>query len=312
VGSSHSNGEPPPPPQPPASAPPSGEGAPPPPAPGSLFAGLGEAKDGGAGAGGEEGSELEEVEAGPWLMRDHPIFSRWFAALAAGSSRAALAAELAPAQWNAALLDVPADAPVPEGMPATDGTPLSAWAVVAKFTKMAAMGLPRAVVEHAMAKEGLNAALLDAPPGAPPPATLVAPPRRGRRKRAGPQVKKLHWVPVRGPVEGTWWGGPPGDLIAAAARLVPDGAEFARLFVADPDAAGKKGREKGGAVCLVDARRAQNCAIALAKLKAPVPAVAECLRAMSARAGGVLLSAVELANLCFLTPTEEEARLVAG
>jgi hypothetical protein len=163
-----------------------------------------------------------------------------------------------------------------------------------------------------MAKEGLNPALLDAPPGAPPPATLVAAPRRGARKRSGPQVKRLHWTPVRGPVERTWWGGPPGDLIAAARRLIPDDARFARLFVADPTAGKKKGGDRSGVISLVDARRAQNCAIALAKLRTPVPAVAACLRARAPQFGGHLLAAVDIANLTFLTPTPEEARLVAG
>lgn len=41
--------------------------------------------------------------------------------------------------------------------------------------------------------------------------------------------KKLHWVPIRGKIEGTIWAGPPGDLIAAAAQLITDEKEVSSV-----------------------------------------------------------------------------------
>jgi hypothetical protein len=36
---------------------------------------------------------------------------------------------------------------------------------------------------------------------------------------------------VQGKVEGSIWSGPPGDLIAAAAQLIDNEAEFEKLFI---------------------------------------------------------------------------------
>ena len=111
------------------------------------------------------------------------------------------------------------------------------------------------------------------------------------------------------------WAGPPGDLIKAAAQLIDDEAEFARLFIQKPeDLKKKKKKDDAGPIQLIDGRRAMNCGIALAKLKVPHAGVVACLGAMSARSadGKHLLSLVELQNLRSLCPTDDEVKLVKG
>jgi hypothetical protein len=56
----------------------------------------------------DEALEEEEEEGGPWLMKEHPIFGRWFKMLADGKSKAEVLEELAKDKFNPALLDVPA------------------------------------------------------------------------------------------------------------------------------------------------------------------------------------------------------------
>lgn len=78
----------------------------------------------------------------------------------------------------------------------------------------------------------MNPAALDADPNVPLLARLLSPPKK-KKASTKPQIvrKKLHWVPIKGKVEGTIWAGPPGDLIAAAAKLIDNEAEFERLFI---------------------------------------------------------------------------------
>lgn len=56
----------------------------------------------------DEALEEEEEESGPWLMKEHPIFGRWFKMMADGKSKAEVLEELAKDKFNPALLDVPA------------------------------------------------------------------------------------------------------------------------------------------------------------------------------------------------------------
>lgn len=262
-------------------------------APGALFAGTGDANDEcGGGGGGAEGPEEEEA-VGPWRFSDHPVFGRWHALLASGKDRAQLLSELAAEGWAAAaLLAVPIDAEVPDAMPATTVT-RAEWVLLAKFRTMGKVGLPLPIIAHAMEKEGLSALLLEAGAGVVL-ARDVSPPRKGGGKKKGPNVKRLHWTPIRGPIAGTVWAGPPGDLAGASERLIVDETEFTRLFVEDP----KKRATVKAQVALLDARRAMNVAISIAKLHVEPQVVVDCLTHMSARAStGQLLSRLELANL---------------
>jgi hypothetical protein len=74
----------------------------------------------------------------------------------------------------------------------------------------------------------------------------------------------------------------------------------------------KKDKDKGGVVQLLDAKRAMNCGIALAKLKVPFAGVVDCLTRMCCRSGKYLLSTVEIGNLITLCPTEEEVKTLKG
>lgn len=263
----------------------------------------------------EEEDEVVEEEGGEdWLMKDHPIFGKWFKALADGSkSKAALAEEVTKEQWNAALLDQDPNAVVPD-IPATS-VPLKDWALMDQYSKMAKVGLPRPMVEHKMTRDFLAPALLDADPNSAPSATIITPAKKGGSKKPSIIRKKLHWVPIKGKVEGSIWGGPPGDLAAAAAQLITYEEEFNRLFIQRPeDLKKKKKKDAGGVVQLLDHKRAMNAGIALAKLHMPYPAVVQCLLSMCARTkdGKGLLTGVELANLVTLSPTDEEVKIVKG
>lgn len=128
---------------------------------------------------------------------------------------------------------------------------------------------------------------------------------------------------AQGKLDGTIWACPPHDVIAAASVLIDDEKEFARLFIQKPEDAKKKkkkgGEEVGGVIQLVDAKRAMNAGIALAKLRVrhgngwtcvhrrdPAATlhvlsaqvsfgiVADCLMNMSSRSGKLLLTMVEI------------------
>jgi hypothetical protein len=76
-----------------------------------------------------------------------------------------------------------------------------------------------------------NPGLLDLNPDEIVPANKVSPQKKSKKK--GPSIirKKLHWVPIKGKVDGTIWAGPPTDLIAAQPFLIEDEKEFKRLFI---------------------------------------------------------------------------------
>ena len=326
----------------------------PPPTAGGLFAAFGEAQNEGAEAaageggpaGGEEGEggQGEDERIIPWTMSDHPIFSKWLAQLRSGISKAQLIeSTLQPGAWNPAILDLAAEAVIPPALPATaQALTHGSWPLLQKFSRMASMGLPRPVIEHAMSKECLSAALLDAEPGSVPMAASVSPPHviKGTR-RAGPQVKKLFWTAAvrggRGMVEGTFWGGPPGDICSASRALIPNEAAFAALWVQDSAEVAKRKAAAAaaaaaaalhGVITLFDPRRSQNAGIALAKLSAPPAAIVAAVAAGTCRlpapgsAGGGgggggaaaapvrLLSAKDLGAAIELSPTPEERALL--
>jgi len=318
-------------------------------APGALFSALGEAVDTAGdtiAGGGAYGDAEEEVEGGeeerevPWTTTDHPIFSKWFAMLNSGMTKAAITeAHLIPAQWNPSILDLAPGSSIPPTLPATaGGLPAGEWTLLGRFKKMASMGLPRPVIEHAMSKESLSATLLDGDPTLAPLACKVCPPHVVKgKKRVGPAVKKFFWTPAvrggKGKVEGTFWGGAPGDLIAASKLLIKDTAEFGRFFVEDP---GEAARRKAalaaaaaeaaarGVITLFDPRRAQNAAITLSKLSFPTQSICAAISSLSckvppvltggtdASGRGKILSPKDLAFIVALAPTPEELSLVKG
>lgn len=166
-------------------------------APGKLFENDGAAKDEDEEE--AEGAEVEEEEdegGGEYLMKEHPIFGKWFKMLDDGKPRAEVLATMANDNWNPALLDVDANAPVPESVAAAT-VPLKDWEYFQKYFKMMKVGLPRPVVEHKMLSESCNPAALDADPDVPLPANQVSPPKK--KKNNKPQIvrKKLHWVPIK-------------------------------------------------------------------------------------------------------------------
>lgn len=114
---------------------------------------------------------------GKWTMRRHPIFRQWIAELEAGKSAEELKAELLKQQWNTEIVDLlpirgMPDIPVPDRMPATDGTILSEWVVLDKFRKMAAGR------DYMMKTEGFNPKLLhDATDGVPLAVNISPPPK---------------------------------------------------------------------------------------------------------------------------------------
>lgn len=85
-------------------------------------------------------------------MREHPIYGRWYKMLADGKPRSEVVAELEKDSFNPALLDVGADNPVPEDMPAAT-VAAKDWEFLCKYAKMMKVGLPRPVVEHKMMSE---------------------------------------------------------------------------------------------------------------------------------------------------------------
>jgi hypothetical protein len=268
----------------------------------------------------EDDNEDEGGEV-PWRMNTHPIFSSWFKQIADGTKlKNDLEGELIASaeKWNAKeLLALEPDAEVPSI--AAILVPLKEWSLYLKFDKMTKVGLPRPIIEHAMTKEFLNPILLDADPNIFPLANIITQMQRRAGKKSSLTRKKLHWIAIKASIksiEMTGWSGPPGDLVAAASKLIIDEKEFLRLFTQRPEDANKKKKKKdgdtlvGGLIQLVDHKRAMNAGIALAKLKIPLPVVAACLKAMSCRTGTHLLSGVELLNLVTLAPTEDELKMM--
>lgn len=274
---------------------------------GALFANMGDAKDSPEDE--EEEVEEEQEDGGPYLMKEHPVFGAWFKALADGKPKAELVQELTEQQWNLALLDVPPDNEVPD-IPAMTVN-MKDWVVFSKYTKMSAVGLPRPIVEHKMIQDGFNPELLDADPNNVVSALLISPPKKGKGSNKPSLIRRrLHWVPIKCKIEGTIWAGPPADLLAAAKVFIQDEKEFERLFIQNPEDLKKKAKKNDNIVQLIDAKRAMNAGIALAKMKIPHDGIAACLSSMTSKSGKYFLSGPEVTNLVSLAPTDEEIRIV--
>jgi len=132
---------------------------------------------------------------GKWTMRRHPIFKQWIAELEAGISEYATAtqndadsvgvetnrfkedlkAKLSKGQWNTEIVDLlpiltAPDIPVPDKMPATDGTIINDWVVLNKFREM------KRGRDYTMKTEGFNPELLYGKGGKVPLVNDISPP----------------------------------------------------------------------------------------------------------------------------------------
>jgi hypothetical protein len=155
------------------------------------------------------------------------------------------------------------------------GVPLKEDPKYVKYFKMMKMGLPMPAVKHAMERDGIDSIVMDGDHNAPAPDVGAASQNTGSSKNKPKDTHRrtrLHWDTLRKVTSKSVWALVGNDPDMEDIEI--DESEFAELFQAElkPTEQAKVGpkadaSKKGGAVKVIDPKRANNGGIILARLK---------------------------------------------
>jgi hypothetical protein len=255
-----------------------------------------------------EASAAQKVAA-----KDHPSYAKFFKMLKVGTPIEAVRLKMRAECLDVTFIDRSPDELIPLEAETEQLVPLTDHPVYAKYFRMLKVGTPKEAVKIKMKQEGANEAYLDKEPSDLVPLAIKAP-VTNMKKMIAPQVrkKKLHWKTVDAAkisADSLWRQSSAEDFVEI------DTAEFETLFVEKTDASKKSGGEKEkekekpakqAKVSLLDAKRAQNAGIALARVKMSFEDVRKVIADMNDKA----FDTEPLKNLGEYLPTDEEARLL--
>jgi hypothetical protein len=251
-------------------------------------------------------------------LKDHPGYAKYFKMMKVGLGKETVKHKLRQeaSHLDAEKLECDPDTLV-DVEPAEEKVALENHPVYEKYFRMLKMGLPRGAALNKMIQDGVEPSILDLDPS-----TLVPLKNNGsvtetkvtaaQPKKANVRRKKLHWQaipPDRLKRGGNIWA----DLNENAEEVKIDMDEFEELFVARGSPNKDKAKAKSSApkkqrVTLVDGKRAQNCAIALARIKMTYAEVRTRVLEMQDSE----FSSDQLVSLQEFLPTPEEVTAVKG
>lgn len=258
------------------------------------------------------------------LLRDHEVYSKYFKMLKMGLPEDAVRHKIKTDGANEQALALGGDATYAQLVAASTAPAptLGDDPVYAKYFKMLKMGLPDGAVRHKMATDGVDARALDLGPDALVSALVASSTSTGAAptaRKPPPRRKKLHWQAIsddrlQSLHQQTIWEDRGDDDVA----FDMDMDELESLFFANADA-GSSGSSKKKAsqskalqrkqsVTLIDAKRAMNAAISLARVKLSYCEIAAAVETFDAKS----LTLEQLVGISEFLPTAEEAALVAA
>jgi Subunit CCDC53 of WASH complex len=195
-------------------------------------------------------------------LKDDPKYERYFRMLKVGMPMEVVKHAMLKDGNDPSVMDADHNLPV--------GQPLKEDPQYTKYFKMLKMGITMAQVKHSMERDGLNPDVMDQDHNLPASTS-------GKRSNNEPVQKdtkrraRLHWKTLGKITRNSLWS--KIEKEPEVTNIAFDEDEFQELFQADltPSVTSPKGigatRKKGAAVRVIDAKRANNGGIILARVK---------------------------------------------
>jgi hypothetical protein len=197
-------------------------------------------------------------------LKDDPKYERYFRMLKVGMPMEVVKHAMLKDGNDPSVMDGDHNKPV--------GLPLKEDPKYAKYFKMLKMGISMPQVKHAMQRDGLNPEVMDQDHNLPAEAC-----EKMSKSKAEPEEKdthrraRLHWKTLQKITRNSLWS--KIEKEPEVTNIDFDEEEFKELFQADitPSKTSPKGnnsaKKKGAAVRVIDAKRANNGGIILARVK---------------------------------------------
>ncbi|OQR84599.1 formin-homology 2 domain-containing protein [Achlya hypogyna] len=227
-----------------------------------------------------EKEEAPVAPAAPVMVavKDHPSYAKFFKLQKMGMPPPQIELKMKAEGLDTTLLATP-DQLIPEKAE----TPAPPAEVLvkdhpdyAKYLKLQKMGMPPPQIELKMKAEGLDAALLATPDAVVPPPPSATSMNVAlnvvkfvAKAKAKPKLRNLYWEPVAAPTEASLW-----SKIELSEEHQKELDSLTTLFAAAPPAADKEkkkpvAKKAATRVALIDAKRANNLGIMLARFRLP-------------------------------------------
>lgn len=277
----------------------------------AFLAGRGAVASGGKGS--KDGSDADvidfdqgnsptaaETRGTPAAIKDDPTYERYFKMLKVGMPKEVVKHAMQRDGLDPSVMD--GDVSKPAG-----GVPLKEDPTYQKYFKMLKIGMPMEAVKHAMQRDGLDSAVMDQDHSLPVSKATQAPDKAPKEKDSHRRAR-LHWNTVRKVTSNSLWAQIDAD--EGLENLEIDEAEFQELFqeekteTAAPRAATVSMDRRGASVRVIDAKRANNGGIILARLKMSHDGMADAVDRINENA----LSAEQIENIIEYLPSKEERK----
>ncbi|KAG7367515.1 formin homology 2 domain containing protein [Nitzschia inconspicua] len=226
-------------------------------------------------------------------LKDDPKFERYFRMLKMGLPLEVAKHAMERDGLDPTVLDLDHEKPI--------GIPLKEDPKFDKYFKMLKIGISMDQVKHAMERDGLNPNIMDQDHSLP---VLTIEKRHEKKQKETHRRARLHWKTIGNVVRNSLWAKVESEI----SDIDIDEEEFNELFKADlkGESNGNKAvsnsRKKGAAVRVIDAKRANNGGIILARLKMTHDEMADAVD----RIDSDVLTAEQIENIVEYLPTKEE------
>jgi hypothetical protein len=186
------------------------------------------------------------------------------------------------------------------------GVPLKDNPTYKKYFKMLGFGLPMEAVKHAMERDGLDSTVMDKDHDMPINAPNESQQQDEPIEKDSHRRARLHWKPLRKVTSNSLWA----KIDQEIDNIEIDEEEFQELFQVEKNAsaapvgASATKSKRGSSVRVIDAKRANNGGIVLARLKMSHDDMADAVDRIDENA----LTAEQIENIVEYLPTKEERR----
>jgi len=231
-------------------------------------------------------------------LKDDPKYTKYFKMLKLGMPMDVVKHAMTRDGLDPSVMDGDHNKPV--------GVPLKHDPLYTKYFKMLNIGLPMEAVKHAMERDGLDSTVMDQDHDLPVQKQKdeeEEPKEQDSHRRA-----RLHWKPLRKVTRNSLWA--KIDQDDELGKIKIDEEEFQELFQVEKasESAIKSGPSpfapKRGAVRVIDAKRANNGGIILARLKMSHDDMADAVDRINEHA----LTAEQIENIIEYLPTKDERK----
>ncbi|EQC35460.1 hypothetical protein SDRG_07168 [Saprolegnia diclina VS20] len=233
----------------------------------------------------EKDEEAPAAPAQPVMLavKDHPKYAKFFKLQKMGMPPPQIELKMKAENLDTSLLATP-DKLIPEKEEEAPAPPADVLVKdhpdYAKYLKLKAMGMPLPQIELKMQAEGLNPALLATPDAVVPVAkplsanVAVNVVKFVAKVKAKPKLRNLYWEPMAAPTETSLW-----SKIELSDEHQKELDSLTTLFASAPPAVDKEKKKPAAKkkvatrVALIDAKRANNLGIMLARFRLPYPEI---------------------------------------